>query len=300
MPIVMVEMVNVDWHWHLPWGFTAVILLIIILYGRGWRHGRDNTSKPVHHLLFCASLILLMIAWLSPLNTLASQLFSARVIQRILLVGMIPFLFLLGNGIHTLFAGLPTRTQTWATAVPSQKPHLYDRILSLTKPSVAWLFFVCCVWLWYDEKLHQLTLTYPVLHNFESLLLLSAALLYWWHILAVSPQLHDPMHPVIRILYAVIGSGPIKIVGFILLFSTQSIYNYPASIQFHGLVISDQNLGGIFIWTVGGIVFTWTAVYLTREWLSLEDDKPYLPHHHWSSQEAMLAPGFGNKNKKNR
>jgi hypothetical protein len=52
------------------------------------------------------------------------------------------------------------------------------------------------------------------------------------------------------------------------------------------------------IWTVGGIVFTWTAVYLIRQWLALEDDKPYLPHTLWSSEDAMLAPGFGKRTSK--
>jgi hypothetical protein len=100
------------------------------------------------------------------------------------------------------------------------------------------------------------------------------------------------MPPVVRILYALIGAGPVKIIGFILLFSTQSIYNYPASLHFRGSNINDENLAGILIWLLGGIVFTWTAVYLAREWLSLDDDKPYLPHSHWSNEEAMLAPGF--------
>ena len=291
----MVEMVNVDWTWHWHWGLTAVILLIGILYWRGWRHGRGLKIKPIQHILFFASYILLIVAWISPLNTLSNQLFSARTVQRILLIGLIPLLFFLGNAIRVMFAGLPTKSQQHLINLPQQYPRVYSNLISLTKPSVAWLFFVCCVWLWYDEQLHHLTLKYQWLHNFEAMLLLTAAMFYWWHILAAAPQLHDPMHPVVRILYALAGSGPVKIVGLILLFSTQSIYNYPASIQFQGLTISDQNLGGVLIWTVGGIVFTWTAVYLTREWLSLEDEKPYLPHHHWSSNEAMMAPGFGNK-----
>ena len=288
----MVKTENLDWSWQWSWGLTAVTLLILLLYIRGRRHGRKQISHPAHPAFFIGSITLLVLAWIFPLNILSNQLFSARVIQRILLIGLIPFLFLLGNGPMIIHAGLPTILQQHLKSLPEQHPRLYTKLVELTKPSLSWLFFVCCVWLWYDEKLHQLTLNYQWLHNIESLLLLSAALLYWWHILAVSPQIHEPMHPVIRILYAMIGSGPIKIVGFVLLFSTQSIYNYPATLQIRGLNINDENLGGIFIWLVGGIVFTWTAVYLAREWLSLEDDKPYLPHSHWSAGEAMLAPGI--------
>ncbi|HRQ40905.1 MAG TPA: cytochrome c oxidase assembly protein [Chloroflexota bacterium] len=292
------EAVNLTWEWHMRWGSAALLLLILFWYGRGWRHGRSAISHsphPIRPALFGIGLLLLALVWLSPLYFLATQLFVARTVQRILLIGLIPFFLLLSNPAPILFAGLPLRWQNAIQGWEHGRPRFWQFLHSASKPSVIWLLFVCTVWLWYDPQLHNLTLRYPWLHNVETAVLLAVALLYWWHILAVAPHLHTPMHPVIRILYAVIGSGPVKFVGFVLLFSAQPVYNYPAAIQFDGLHINDQGLAGILIWTVGGVVYTWTAVYLARQWMALDDDKPYLPHTYWSTEEAMLAPGFSKK-----
>lgn len=294
------EAVNLSWEWHMRWGSAAVLLLMMFWYGRGWRHGRDtipHSPQPVRPALFGMGLFLLALVWLSPLYFLATQLFAARAMQRILLIGLIPFFLLLSNPAPVLFAGLPVRCQEGMRGWEHGRPRFWQFLHSATRPSVIWVLFVSVVWLWYDPKLHDLTLRYDGLHQVEMALLLLAALLYWWHILAVAPWLHTPMHPVIRILYAVIGSGPVKFVGFVLLFSAQPVYNYPAAIQFDGLHVSDQGLAGILIWTVGGVVYTWTAVYLTRQWIGLDDDKPYLPHTYWATEEAMLAPGFRPNNK---
>ncbi len=83
-----------------------------------------------------------------------------------------------------------------------------------------------------------------------------------------------------------------KLVGLILLFTTSSIYGYPANITFYDLQISDQSVGAAIVWAVGGIVFTWTAVLLMRTWLKVEDDKPTLPESLWGTEELMVAPGF--------
>lgn len=289
------EAVNLTWEWHMRWGPAVMLLFVLLWYGRGWRHGRETISHaalPVRPILFALGLFLLALVWLSPLYFLANQLFAARTVQRILLVGLVPFFLLISNPAPVLFAGLPVRVQNEMRDWEHGCPRLWKHLLSFTKPSLVWVLFVSVVWLWYDPQLHNLTLHYDMLHQVEIALLLVVALLYWWHILAVAPQLHAPMHPVIRILYAVIGSGPVKFVGFILLFSAQPVYNYPAAIQFDGLHINDQGLAGILIWTLGGVVYTWTAVYLTRQWIGLDDDKPYLPHTYWSTEEAMLAPGF--------
>ncbi|MCL4266602.1 MAG: cytochrome c oxidase assembly protein [Anaerolineae bacterium] len=307
------EAVNLSWEWHMRWGSAAVLLLLVFWYGRGWRHGerrgshaaaagRDSghaaiahSRQPVRPVLFGIGLFLLALVWLSPLYFLATQLFAARAMQRILLIGLIPFFLLLSNPAPVLFAGLPVQWQNAMQGWEYGRPRFWQFLLYVTKPSVIWILFVCTVWLWYDPQLHNLTLRYHWLHTVETAVLLAAALLYWWHILAVAPHLHASMHPVIRILYAVIGSGPVKFVGFVLLFSTVPVYNYPAAIQFDGLTMGDQGLAGILIWTVGGVVYTWTAVYLTRQWIGLDDDKPYLPHTYWSNEEAMLAPGFNKR-----
>lgn len=284
---------NLVWEWQWAGGLTAVWLFLALCYAYGWHHGRWADHTPaVQPRYFWAAMALLAFVWLSPLHSLASQLFLARTLQRLLLVGVVPLLFWLSNPTAVLHAALPARAQQWLQQQSYGRGAHYQQLLTASSPRFAWLLFVCYNWLWYDATLHQLTLRYGWLHSFELLTLLLAALPYWWHILGTPPILHQPMHPIVRIVYVLIGSGPVKIAGLILLFSSQNIYNYPATIELTGLHIDDQNMAGILIWLLGGVSFTWTAGHLMRQWLSLEEDKPYLAPHLWATEENMRAPGF--------
>jgi putative molybdopterin biosynthesis protein len=100
-----------------------------------------------------------------------------------------------------------------------------------------------------------------------------------------------PMPPLIRILYTLLGAGPIKLVGLILLFTEETIYSYPGTIAFSGLDMTAQSLGGMLIWVAGGVVYSTTAAGLMRNWLGQEDEKPVLPFSVWSTEASMLAPG---------
>ncbi len=53
-----------------------------------------------------------------------------------------------------------------------------------------------------------------------------------------------------------------------------------------------EQIGGMVVWILGGIVFAWTAVYLARQWLTTEDNKPTLPTVLWDTEEVMIAPGL--------
>lgn len=284
---------NLIWHWHVSWGLTAVWLAMIAFYTVGWANGRRPASARPR--FFWLAMGLLAIIWLSPLHNIAKQLFLARTFQRLLLVGLVPFLLWLSNPLPVWQAALPASAHHWIAQQRHGRERHYQQLLTATSPRFAWLFFVCCSWLWYDPQLHHLTLRYPWFHSLETITLLVAALPYWWHILAAAPHLHPPMHPIVRIVFVAMGSGPVKIAGLILLFSQQNIYNYPATIELTGLQIDDQNMAGILIWLLGGILFSWTAGHLMRQWLAQEEEKPYFAPHMWATEENMRAPGFSAK-----
>jgi cytochrome c oxidase assembly factor CtaG len=117
------------------------------------------------------------------------------------------------------------------------------------------------------------------------------ALFYWWHVTCAAPRWHNQLSLLGRVALTIATTMPIKIVGLILLFVPETVYNYPQS-RITGLSFDAESLGGVMVWILGGIVYSWTAVYLMRQWLSSEDQKPILPSAIWDSEEAMLAPGL--------
>lgn len=282
--------------WNL--GIGIVLGTAVLLYGLGWR--RQPTAKPPALLppswrraSFAAALLVLGSALFTPVHELASRYFSVHVLQRLLLVAVVPSLFFSGNPLPILFAGLPAQLQKKLGQLPQAAPWVVHLFVRCMGPIPVWFLFVSTFWFWHDVQINRLLLQAAWVHRLENVTLLGTAVFYWWHIMAASPRLHPPIPSLWRVAYAALGAAPVKLVGLVLLFTTTAVYHYPAEISFYNLAITDQSVGAAIVWAVGGVVFTWTAVLLMRSWLKEEDDKPGLPESIWSSEEMMLAPGFG-------
>ncbi len=283
-------------------GVTAVILGAAIIYLRGWRklqQYRPDQQSPqfvraTHRALaaFLAGLALLSVALVSPLHTLASQYFSMRVTQHLLLIAWIPSLILAANPAPIIWQGLPASWRRRYGKRPSLHPILFQTLHIITAPGAALFIFVSVFWLWYDPVLHQTTVRYAPLRVVEVVTLLGAAGFYWWHITGALPRNHKPLPWVVRVIYTFIGVVAIKFVGLIVMFSEVTLFPYPSAFYVAGLDLDDQRLGGIIFWVLGGAVYATTALLLIRRWLSQEEGKPGLPESNWATEEAMLAPGL--------
>jgi len=281
------------------WNWSIIVLLgtAVFLYGRGWQQPTAVSSallpNPWRSISFVAAVLLLVLALFSPIHALAARYFSIHVFQRLLLVAVIPSLFFSGNPLPIMFAGLPAQWQKKLTQLSQTAPKLVQTFVRCTSPVPVWFLFVSTFWLWHDVQIDRWLLQAPWVHRLENVTLLGTAVFYWWHIMAASPRLHPALPPLWCVGYAALGAVPIKLVGLVLMFTSTAVYHYPAEISFYNLEITDQSLGAAIVWAVGGVVFTWTAVLLMRSWLKEEDEKPNLPESIWSSEEMMLAPGFG-------
>lgn len=283
---------------------TVGIFLAGLVYARGWRRlqafhkgppPKDAPASARSLKFFFAGLALLAVALISPLGYLSTQYFSARIAQHMLLVASIPSLLMFANPVPALLYGLPERVRMMAlgTGQAGHSPGFGHQFLRwATAPSVTLLAYLSICWLWYDPLIHALTLRYGIVHAVELVSLLSVSLLNWWHITAAWPQTHGRMHPLIRVLYTFISIWPIKIVGLILLFINDSIYDYPATFRFSGLQIDDYIFGGMIAWIVSGLAYAVASIGLANDWLAREVDKPALPESNWATDEAMIAPGI--------
>lgn len=284
------------------WNWSIVLAMgtAVFLYLRGWQQQPATDaacllSRPWRLVTFFAAGALLAAALFSPLHDGATTYFYMHVLQRLLLVAVVPCLFFSGNPWPILHAGLPVRLQKTLTRLPQNQPRFCQLFIRLTNPLIVWFAFVATFWLWHDVQIDRLLLQSAWLHRLENVTLLGTAVFYWWHITDASPRLHAPMPPLWRVGYAALGATPVKLVGLVLLFSSTAVYHYPAQVSFYNLQITDQSLGAAIEWAVGGIVFTWTAVLLMRSWLKQEDEKPALPESAWSTKAMMLAPGFSKR-----
>ncbi len=111
---------------------AAGIFLVAAVYLRGWRRlprpalppasGRATDPASTRSLLLCLSgLALLAVAFISPLGYLATQYFSARIVQHMLVVASVPSLLMFANPAPALVYGLPARARE-ATLAALRRP----------------------------------------------------------------------------------------------------------------------------------------------------------------------------------
>lgn len=274
---------------------AALLLPTAVVFMRG-RRAAQPSRPPWHVTTFIAALLLLAMALLPPLSAGANDSFAARVVQRMLLTSIVPPLLLITNPLPLLAAGLPGALRRRLGGAGRRLPASWRRpLLWALGPGPAWVLFVATFWLWHDALLTAASMARPWVHALEVASLLGSGLLYWWHITEAAPRHHDQLPQMIRIVYAFLGVLPIKVVGVVLLFGLETgggIGRFEPTIRIGSTWLSDQSLGAILLWVLGGTPFAYATIVLAGRYLQVEDDKPHLPQSALTQRETWRHPGL--------
>lgn len=167
---------------NLSWTFSPPLLLVTIAlagaYLRRWLHVRrahDSrlADAPVWRLCcFAGALLCTLIALVSPVDSLAEQLFAMHMVQHILLLDLAPILAILG------FTRVLLRPLT-------RTVHRIERRAGvLASPAFALLLYVGVIWAWHVPGAYDAALRHSGVHVLEHFSFLAAGSLYWWHLLS--------------------------------------------------------------------------------------------------------------------
>ncbi|HEX2348208.1 MAG TPA: cytochrome c oxidase assembly protein [Ktedonobacterales bacterium] len=223
---------------------TLLIGLAVILGGylyaigparRRWNLGEAATRAQITY--FVLGWVTLALALVSPLDPLGDEyLFSAHMIQHMLIAVVAPPLLLLG--IPRWLAELPLRNMSVRTVARW-----------LANPIVAFGVFQADIWLWHAPALYDLTLANDTVHILEHLTFLIFGLMYWLPILSPTPLI-PRISRGFAILYLFIGCQPMVALGALLTFAARPLYApYIDAPRVWGLSpLADQQLGGLIMW----------------------------------------------------
>jgi putative membrane protein len=216
---------------------TATVAYVVVV---GPRRPRTRAA------FFALAIVAVLLALCSPIGQLANgYLFSAHMLQHLLLVLAVPALLLLSV----------TQVESGVAAPRS----------GLFPPVIAWAFGVGAMWLWHAPTLCNAAAALPAIHRLQELTLLGMGTVFWWPILAPRPAAR--LAPLGGILYLFTACVACTLLGVLVTFSPVevcSVFSHPQDAlgvmpllrEGWGLTVQkDQQIGGLLMWVPACVVY---------------------------------------------
>jgi putative membrane protein len=245
-----------------------------MLTALAYRHGlallpaeRRTGLHPPPRVVFAAGLCALAVALLSPLDAAASSLFSAHMLQHLVLMVIAAPLLASSHPVLVLRRALPPR---WRRVVLRAARRSADL---LAHPAVVWLVGTVVLWAWHLPSLYEAALVHHPLHALEHVTLLGTASAVWAVALGRGRR---PVSTPVGVLLLFATSLQSSALGAVLTLARTPLYPiHDAGVRLWGLtLLEDQQLAGAMMWMPPGLIYlTVMAVLLTR-WFSSLDARP--------------------------
>ncbi|MEJ7696205.1 MAG: cytochrome c oxidase assembly protein [Candidatus Limnocylindrales bacterium] len=192
------------------------------------RVDRAHPANPVpkrRSVAFFGGLLAIAFALLSGIEAYATTLFSAHMVQHILLTLVAAPLLAMSAPITLLLRVASHQSRRrWIL------PALHSRLLRfLTFPVVAWLLFAGVMWVTHFSPMFEAALEDPLVHDLEHVLFLTSALLFWLPAVALDPGPWRMPHPV-RALYVFMQMPQNTFLAVVLLNASSVLYPHYASL----------------------------------------------------------------------
>jgi putative membrane protein len=237
------------------WRWNSILLIFCALTLAGYFLAYRRRGRPAY---LGAALVVFLFALNSPVSALADgYLFSAHMVQHILLVLIVPALLLLS---------LPRSFS------------LPQSLSVFTRPFVGWIAGVGAMWLWHAPALCNAATTSRAVSAIQTTSLLLMGSVFWWQVLA--PRDAERLSPAGGIAYLFTACTACSILGIILTFAPVSIcpvYQHPVdrlgmlgTIRGNWGLTSDkdQQVGGLLMWVPMCLIYLTAILAQLARWHS--------------------------------
>jgi cytochrome c oxidase assembly factor CtaG len=247
------------------WEWNPTLLLLCSLAVAGYFLAFGLRGQPAY---FVGALAILLLALASPLNALADgYLFSAHMVQHILLVLIVPALLLLS---------LPRSLS------------LQRSLAAFTHPLIGWGAGVGAMWLWHAPALCNAATTLKAVSVIQTISLLLLGSIFWWQVLA--PREADRLSPLAGIVYLFTACTACSILGIILTFAPVSMCSaYQQPVDRLGILDAirgqwgltserDQQIGGLLMWVPMCLIYVTAILAQLARWQTESASHPEKSH----------------------
>jgi len=256
---------TIQWSFD-PSVITGVVILSA-LYGWAWQRARQpGMPHPPGYgrlALFAAAMLAVLVALVSPIDSISDDLMVIHMVQHMLLLDVMPILLIL------------SLTKGILRPVTRRLTRLEQRAGFFGHPAFAVIFYVGMMWLWHVPAMYDLALRHPSSwHILEHICFAAAGTLYWWHLLSpIRSRLRlGGMGPVMYMVTTKFGVG---VLGVMLAFAPNAVYGfYTHQPDYWGLTHGqDQNMAGLVMALEQSIVMGIAVVWLFIRMLSESEEQ---------------------------
>jgi putative membrane protein len=256
-------------HWTLDPGPLAAMAVGAFVYIRRFRTARAEAggrgAGPLQAGAFAAAMLVLLAALVSPIDRLGEDyLFSAHMVQHILLGDIAPLLLLLS--LSRVIMRPATRRFS----------RLERRLGALASPPAFIALWLALIYFWHVPALYDAALEHTAVHALEHACFFTAGVAVWWPLIQPVPMRRrmTGLQPLMYIFAAKVGLAAL---GIYLAWSQSLAYDWYARVpRIWGLsAIEDQNVGGAVMLVEQSIVLVIVMVVLLVRMLdqSEEDER---------------------------
>jgi putative membrane protein len=269
-PALLHPAAKIGWqYFSVHWSTVAGIAALWALYE--WRvrvhvvraASADEVAGPsrAQRTLFLSGLLVMFLSLNGPLHDLSDYyLFSAHMVQHLLLTLVVPPLLILGTPGWMLRPALKT---PWVSAVAHR----------ITGARTAFLTFSVVLAAWHLPPLYNLSMADHNIHIAEHLMFMVSATLMWWPLTSQLPELPRLAYPG-QMLYCFLMTIPMSIVAFSITLSDHLLYPAYGSVpRIWGITpMMDQGLGGLIMWVPGSLFFGVVFSFVFKRWAAADSD----------------------------
>lgn len=264
--------VSTLWTWEFdPYALVPAVVAAALYM---WLVARVNALHPGtlvprrRRVAFFLAIGAFLLAVASPIAVYDDDLFSAHMVQHMLLVFAVPPLLLFSAPVTLLLRAVqPETRRQWLL------PFLHSRALEiLLFPVLTWLAFVITLWGTHFTPLYDEAVQNLWLHRLEHFLYLGTALLFWWPIVHVDPGPWRIPHPA-RILYLALAMAQLIFFSLVLVSASSPLYSsYEATDRTWGpSALTDQQAGASLMWVMGAMVFVRGILLVAYDMMRTEE-----------------------------
>lgn len=257
---------------HWAWQDLPLLILIGGIYALGlqalWK--RAGIGKSIHGwqvAAFGIGWIVLFIALVSPLDALSEELFSAHMVQHLLMVLVAAPLFALGRFTLAVAWAFPPR---WTSKV--WKEWKWRQAWTfLMRPMAVFLFHNAVLWLWHMPRFYEASVRNEWIHFLEHFSFFLTAFLFWQVFADLTESLRMGRSArfgsaIFMIFGTMLVSG---FLGVLIAFSPHVWYSVYAheTIRYGLTALEDQQLAGTIMWVPSGVVYLFAVIGVMGRWL---------------------------------